>query len=129
MHYVVSQIVGSTEQTMRGLKVEVAMLAVWSVVLTLFALTIRRDSQRKRESPMGWRSCLRFAGGKSPKHATQVFSPYFATGQIPIWNTSAQFVFQKGPGTDTVKRGSPDYPKLRSGNPVGCEPWDLLWQY
>jgi hypothetical protein len=35
---------------MKGLKVGVALLAVWSVALTLFALTIRRDSQKTRES-------------------------------------------------------------------------------
>ena len=34
MHYVVSRIVGSSGQAIRGLKVEVAMLAVWSIVLT-----------------------------------------------------------------------------------------------
>ena len=38
---------------MRGLKVAVTILAAWSVALTLFALILRRDSIRNRESMDG----------------------------------------------------------------------------
>jgi hypothetical protein len=35
---------------MRGLKIAVAILAVWCVAFAIFTLTIRHDSQQTRES-------------------------------------------------------------------------------
>jgi hypothetical protein len=80
MHYVVSQIVGSTGQAMRGLKVEVAMLAVWSVVVTL-SRSLSAVILSEIGNPRWLGDLLEIRRWEvPPKHATRVFSAHFATG-------------------------------------------------
>jgi len=51
---------------MRGLKIAVALLAVWSVALTVFGLAIRRDSQRNLESLDGLTELLQIRRWEVP---------------------------------------------------------------